>query len=108
MKKNFWGLSFLFVFLFSSCSSLTPQVLYFDSDRQDIQLYVNDEFIGEGNGSYYVQPGEREIIVSCRENGIQVLTKNIRLSSSSGNYYKLHIPQNMNFGSGLPNVSRSR
>lgn len=44
-----------------SCGSVSKMV-YFQCDRQDIQLYVNDQLIGSGQGTYATEPGEKEFI----------------------------------------------
>lgn len=98
-------LSILF-FSFNSCSSI--KTFAFQCDRQDIALYVNDVLIGNGNGEYTIQKGEKNLQVSCRENGIEVYSRNFPIDYLQGNYIELSIPKDMYYGSGGPKRSRPR
>lgn len=99
-------LSILLLISFTSCSSFKTYV--FQCDRQDIALYVNDEHIGNGHGEYNIQKGEKILQVSCRENGVEVYTRNYPIGYLNGNYIEINIPKDMFYGSGGPKISRPR
>lgn len=97
--------SVLFLSL-TSCSSIKTYV--FQCDRQDIALYVNDVLIGNGHGEYTIQKGEKNLQVSCRENGKEVYLRNYPIDYLNGNYIELSIPKELFYGSGAPRTSRPR
>ena len=72
-------------------------MVYFQCDRQDIQLYVNDQLIGSGQGTYATEPGEKRIHLSCRENGVEDYSRDYQLGLSNSIYYDVSIPKNLQF-----------
>ncbi|MBQ0141894.1 MAG: hypothetical protein KBT06_03675 [Prevotellaceae bacterium] len=85
-------------FLLSSCGA-TSKTVYFQCDRQDVQLYINEQLIGSGQGTYSTEPGEERIHLSCRQNGKEVYSRDYQLSKSSSIYYEVSIPKNLRYGS---------
>lgn len=92
---------FPLLLLATSCGTTSKSVA-FQCDRQDIQLYVNDQLIGSGQGIYTTEPGEERVHLSCRENGIEVYSKDYQLGKYSSVYYEVTIPKNLQY-----NTSRS-
>lgn len=82
---------------FVSCGT-SSKVVFFQSDRQDIQLFVNEKLIGYGQGSYTTEPGEHYLHLSCREDGIEVFTKEYNLRATSATYFEVSIPQKLYYG----------
>lgn len=94
--KYYYLLAISLIFLLSSCGA-TSKIVYFQCDRQDVQLYVNDRLIGSGQATYSTEPGEERIHLSCRENGVEVYSRDYQLGKSSSLYYEVTIPKNLQF-----------
>ena len=90
----------------SSCQSV--KTIYFQCDRQDIQLYVNDEFIGSGQGYYTIPKGMTEVAVSCMEEGRVVYRRNFYVKGNKENLYELNIPKDYGYSSGNTITSKPK
>lgn len=81
----------------SSCSS-TKTIGLTCQDRQ-IEIYVDDEYLGR-DLVYYTVPKNREyIVVSCRENGIEVYHRRINVKDRKETLIELQIPKNYKYSS---------
>lgn len=81
--------------IFSSCSS-TKSIAFICKERQ-IEIYVDDEYLGR-DLVYYNVPKEKEYIkVSCRENGMEVYNRRINVKDISGTLIELQIPKNYKY-----------
>lgn len=82
------------LFLFS-CSSV--KTLNFVCQERQIEIYVDDEYLGRDMVQYSVPDGRETIEVSCRENGIEVYHRRINVKNLRGNLIELHIPKNYRY-----------
>ena len=81
----------------SSCSS-TKTIALSCQERQ-IEIYVDDEYLGRDLVYYTVSRGREYIEVSCRENGLEVYHRRINVKNRNGNLIELQIPKNYKYSS---------
>jgi len=81
----------------SSCSS-TKTIALSCQERQ-IEIYVDDEYLGRDIVYYTVPKGREYIEVSCRENGIEVYHRRINVAGKNGNLIELQLPKNYKYSS---------
>ena len=87
-------LSIATVALFS-CSS-TKSIGLSCQERQ-IEIYVDDEYLGRDLVYYTVPKGREYIEVSCRENGIEIYHRRINVKNRKETLIELQIPQNYKY-----------
>ncbi len=78
-----------------SCSSAKTIALV--CQERQIEIYVDDEYLGRDLVYYTVPKGREYIEVSCRENGMEVYHKRINVRDRSGNLIELQIPKNYKY-----------
>lgn len=85
----------LSMFGLSSCSS-SKTITLACSERQ-IEIYVDEEYLGRDLVRYTI-PKEREYIeVSCRENGLEVYARRFYVKGRNGDLIELQIPKNYKY-----------
>lgn len=78
-----------------SCSS-TKTIALSCQERQ-IEIYVDDEYLGRDLVYYTVPKGHEYIEISCRDNGIEIYHRRIYVKSRNGNLIELQIPKNYKY-----------
>ena len=79
----------------SSCSS--TKTIGLTCQERQIEIYVDDEYLGR-DLVYFTVPNSREYIeVSCRENGIEVYHRRINVKDRKDNLIELQIPKNYKY-----------
>lgn len=96
------GLTTIVVFVvatigLSSCSS-TKTIGLVCQERQ-IEIYVDEEYLGRDLVYYTVPKGREYIEVSCRENGMEVYHRRINVKDRKGTLIELQIPKNYKYSS---------
>lgn len=81
----------------TSCTS-TKTIGLICQERQ-IEIYVDDEYLGRDMVYYTVPKGRDFIEVSCRENGLEVYHRRINVENKSGALIELQIPKNYKYSS---------
>jgi len=81
----------------SSCAS-TKTIGLCCQERQ-IEIYVDDEYLGRDLVYYTVPKGREYIEVSCREDGVEVYHRRINVKNKNGNLIELQIPKNYKYSS---------
>jgi hypothetical protein len=94
--KSLYALAGLFLSLLSSCSSATKTFEFVCQERQ-IEIYVDDEYLGRDLVYYTVPKGREYIEVSCRDNGVEVYKRRIDVKGSYGTVIELQIPKNYKY-----------
>ncbi len=80
-----------------SCSSVKTIGLL--CQERQIEIYVDDEYLGR-DLVYHTVAKEREYIeVSCRENGAEVYHRRINVRNMKGTLIELQIPKNYKYSS---------
>ena len=80
-----------------SCSS-TKTIALSCKERQ-IEIFVDDEYLGRDLVYYTVPKGREYVEVSCRENGMEVYHRRINVKDRNGNLIELQIPKNYKYSS---------
>lgn len=83
--------------IFLSCSSAKTFAL--TCQESQIEIYVDDEYLGRDLVYITVPKGREYIEVSCRENGVEVYHRQIYVKDKSGNLIELQIPKNYKYSS---------
>lgn len=98
--KNIYKTSILIIILnvivgIASCSS--SKTIALSCQERQIEIFVDDEYLGR-DLVYYTVPKDREYIeVSCRENGIEVYQRRIYVKNKKGTLIELQIPKNYKY-----------
>ena len=79
----------------TSCSS--AKTIALSCQERQIEIYVDDEYLGRDLVYYTVPKGREYIEISCRENGIEVYHRRINVRSKNGNLIELQIPKNYKY-----------
>lgn len=89
---------FAVVVLLASCASTTT--VSFMCDNQDLEIYVNDNYVGTGLVTYVVPKRVSVAEVCCKKNGIDVLKRSYDLHGLNHKLIELKAPTNMGYSSG--------
>ena len=81
-----------------ACSSSAKTMTFMCKERQ-IEIYVDDEYLGRDLVQYTVPKGRESIEVSCRENGMEVYHRRIGVKEWAGHLIELQIPKNYRYSS---------
>jgi hypothetical protein len=83
------------LFSLSSCSSV--KTIGLTCKERQIEIYVDDEYLGRDLVYYTIPKGRKRIEVSCRENGIEVYHRQINVENKKGQLIELQIPKNYKY-----------
>lgn len=67
--------------------------------EREIEIYVDNEYLGRDLVYYTIPSGRQYIEVSCRQNGIEVYNRRINVESRNGELIELQIPKNYRYSS---------
>lgn len=81
----------------TSCSS--TKTFAITCQERQIEIYVDDDYLGRDLVYYTVPKGREYIEVSCRENGDEVYHKRINVKDRKGTLIELQIPKNYRYSS---------
>lgn len=76
---------------FSSCSSSTT--VSFLCNNRDLQIYVNDTYIGKELVTYTAPKGITTADIQCKKDGITVYTKSIYIKGNNNQLFELNVPE---------------
>ena len=97
MCKNCWIFMTTILLAFSSCASTTS--VSFLCDQEDLQIYVNDDYVGTGLVNYTAPRGVTTAEVECKKDGITVFSRNYYIKGHNRELFDIHIPQNNSYSS---------
>lgn len=80
-----------------SCSP-TKTFSFYCQDRQ-IEIYVDNEYLGRDLVHYPVSKDREYIEVSCREKGVEIYNRRINVKNRKGSLIELQIPKNYKYSS---------
>lgn len=89
-----------------SCAVSVP--VHFLCNEQHIEIYVDNEYLGRGQVSYKVPKGTDYVNVSCREEGIEVYSRNFYVKGAKNQLFELNIPKNYRYSNGQHIKPQSR
>lgn len=84
--------------LLASCGTPTKTIALSCQERQ-IEIYVDNEYLGRDLVYYTVPKGREYIEVSCRDNGVEVYSRRYYVSGKEGKLIELQIPKNYKYSS---------
>lgn len=67
--------------------------------ERQVEIYVDDEYLGRDIVYYTVPKGREYIVVSCRDNGMEVYRRRINVKYSNDAVIELQIPKNYKYSS---------
>lgn len=82
---------------FSSCSSSTT--VSFLCNNRDLQIYVNDTYIGQELVTYTAPKGVTTADIQCKKDGITVYTKSIYIKGYNRHLFEINVPDNNSYSS---------
>ena len=89
-------LCFVTAGLFSCSSSRTISL---SGQERQIEIYVDDEYLGRDLVHYTVPKSREYIEVSCRENGMEIYHRRINIKDREETLIELQIPKNYKYSS---------
>lgn len=89
----------LAVFAASFCACSSTKTIGLSCQERQIEIYVDDEYLGRDLVYYTVPKGRQYIEVSCRESGIEVYHRRINVADRNGVLIELQIPKNYKYSS---------
>ena len=83
--------------VFIGCASTTS--VSFLCKQDNIQIYVNNEYVGNGLVRYTAPKGVTTAEVECKKDGITVFTKNFYIKGHNNVLFDLNIPEYNSYSS---------
>ena len=99
LPKTFW-LSILVGFITTfteSCS--TPKMFALSCQERQIEIYVDDQYLGRDLVYYAPAKGQKYIEVTCKDNGVEVYQKRVNIEGRKGTLIELQIPKHYRYSS---------
>lgn len=84
--------------ILTSCAASTKTLTFSCQERQ-IEIYVDDEFLGRDLVHYTVPKGREYVEVSCREGGVEIYHRRINVKNRNGTLIELQMPKNYKYSS---------
>lgn len=84
--------------LLPGCSS-PLKVFSFSCQERQVEIYVDDEYLGRDLVHITVPKSREYINVSCRENGMEIYHKRFSVKGRKGQLFELQIPKNYRYSS---------
>ena len=95
MKKV---LLYIVLTFLASCATTTTTV-HFLCNEEDLQIYVNDEYVGTGLVTYVAPPNVTSAEVSCKKDGIVIFTKTYYIKGHNKQLFDLNVPSYNSYSS---------
>ena len=95
-KRSTYILPLVVVFLGISSCKTTKTIGLFCQERQ-IEIYVDDEYLGRDQVYYTVSKDRKYIEVSCRDHGLEVYHRRINVADKKGQLIELTIPKHYKY-----------
>lgn len=87
--------AFLSLVLLTSCG--TVQYISLQCDRDDIEFYIDDNYVGKGFVTVSVPKGNQNVDVSCRKEGIEVSRREFYVPRRSNYVHNIAIGDEMRY-----------
>ena len=97
MKVNKLLSGLIIILLLELCSSTTT--VSFLCNQEDLQIYVNDDYVGTGLVQYTAPKGVTTAEVECKKDGITVFSRNYYIKGHNRELFDIHIPQYNSYSS---------
>lgn len=86
----------------TSCASSSFPVSFLCEDNE-IELYVEEQYMGNGLVRYVVPKGTDYVKVSCRHNGEEVYSRNVYVKGQKNMLIDISVPQDYKYSTTRPN-----
>ena len=83
------------ILLIESCSSTTT--VSFLCNQEDLQIYVNDDYVGTGLVHYTAPKNVTTADVECRKDGKTIFTKSYYIKGHDKELIDLNVPERMTY-----------
>ena len=97
MKVHKFLSGLTFILLFVSCSSTTS--VSFLCNKDDLQIYVNDDYVGTGLVHYVAPKDVTTANVECKKNGVTIFTRNYYIKGHNNELFDIIIPESNTYSS---------
>lgn len=77
--------------LFSACASSTS--VSFLCDNEELQIFVNNEYVGKGLVKYIAPKGITTAEVECKDNGVTVYSRTYYIKGNNNVLFDIKVPQ---------------
>ena len=95
MKKiNIGSISLLTIMalpIIIGCASTTTTVSFL-CEREDLQIFINDEYVGTGLVNYTAPKGITTADVECKKNGITIFSKSYYIIGHNKELFDIKVP----------------
>ena len=95
MKNRARHLLYVIPLILCSCASSFP--VHFLCNEKHVEIYIDDQHIGRGQVSYTVPKGTETIRVSCRDNGIEIYSREYYVKDRKTQLIEITIPMNYRY-----------
>lgn len=85
-----------FVAALGACKSSNSVISFYCQDRE-VEIYVNDQYLGRDIVKYSVGKSQEYIDVTGYENGIQVYHRRINVKDNAGSLIEIQIQRNYRY-----------
>lgn len=85
--------------LLSAAGCSVSKTFALSCQERQIEIYVNDEYLGRDLVYYTVPAGVETIEVSCRDKGVEVYHRRVYVKDSKNTLIELQIPKNYKYSS---------
>lgn len=92
-------------FTLFACSAVSTISLL--CDEQQVELFVDDEYVGRGVVQLTVPRDKENIRVSCRENGVEIYSRTFYIKGKKNQLFELAIPKDYRYSSN-PTIIKSK
>ena len=87
----------MLILLIESCSSTTT--VSFLCNQEDLQIYVNDNYVGTGLVQYTAPKGVTTAEVECKKDGITVFSRNYYIKGHNRELFDINVPHYNSYSS---------
>ena len=80
-----------------SCASATS--VSFLCENEDLQIYVNDQYLGTGLVRYTAPKGVTTAVVECKKDGITIYSKDYYIKGHNNTLFDIKVPDYNSYSS---------
>ena len=104
-KNIFFAFVSCMLFIATSCGSSQTTVSFLNNDN-DVQIFINDEYVGTGLVSYTFPKEVTTAEVECKRDGSVIFRRNYNIKGLNHQLLELNIPNNLYYSSDIQTKSK--
>lgn len=94
-KKEHKGVKlFILICSLSLMACVSSTSVSFLCNNEDLQIYVNNEYVGKGLVNYTAPKGVTTAEVECRKNGVTIYSKSYYIKGHNNALFDIKVPDN--------------